>query len=393
MRTHVNQKITLKYPWQTLSTALLLFLLSGCQVNPVTGSTSAHVVTNEQAIQNAAIAYAAILSPYQSAGKVDNNHDAYVRVKTVFERLLPHAKKVSHDARDWSWEFHVISDPTVNAWCMAGGRIVFYTGIMDKLQLTDDELAFLMGHEMGHALAGHTAEKQSLQILTNIALLMYNNQHQSNLQLQQRIRDLSITLISLPYSRAEETEADKIGLELMTRAGYRPESSVDVWKKFITLLGPQTPEFQSDHPSHENRLVTLGQLIKSIKQTDSNQETLSSVAPIFNKFKAGEIVLDCDLLCSFANGSNRKSVMELYDSHRWQDLAIVISKVNFPRDLNYFYLGKAAEELGYKEAAVAYYKMAVELSSTSKRCDYVFKYQCNGIDVAEEAKKGLGRLQ
>lgn len=367
--------------------------LVGCQVNPVTGDSNVHIITESQAVQQSALAYSTILSDSKKAGKLDQDSAVYSRVRNIFERLLPYAKKVSFDAEKWDWEFHVISDPTLNAWCMAGGRIAINTGLIDKLHVSDDELAFVMAHEMGHALGGHTAAKQSLQILTNLALLGYNGQHTSNPQLQQKAHDLIAMLISLPYSRGEELEADQTGLELLARAGYQPEASITLWKKMMDTGGLQPPEFQSTHPSHENRIKTLGQQINSMKNIDPNQKTLSLVAPIFTKFMAGEMSLECNLPCSIENGSNRKFVMELYDNKRWKDLAIVISKINFPRDLNYYYLGIAAEELGYKDAAVTYYKKAIELSKTTKRCGFVFKFQCNGIEVPDAADRGLKRLQ
>ena len=133
------------------------------------------------------------------------------------------------------------------------------------------------------------------------------------------------------------------------------------------------------------------------EQVTSKQDRQNKSADISeeksNKFSSGDVVLDCKLSCGFADGYNRKKVVEFFDNQRWGELAELIIKINSPRDLNYFYLGKAAEEMGYKEAAIIYYKKAIEQSKTSKRCGYVFKYQCNGIEVPEESERALRRLQ
>jgi hypothetical protein len=127
---------------------------------------------------------------------------------------------------------------------------------------------------------------------------------------------------------------------------------------------------------------------------NESQQTLTKSEPSspFDKFASGKVVLDCTLLCSASNGAKRQTLKSFYNEGKWVDLAALVASINFPRDLNYFYLGRSAEELKLKEAARVYYKTAIEMSQTSKRCDYVFKYQCNEIDVLEESRKGLKRL-
>lgn len=375
-----------------IALTLIVFLLQGCQVNPTTGDSNLHLISNEKAVQQAAIGYSSLLSSYSKSGPLDSDVQITNRVNSIFARLLPLAKKVSSESNSWDWEIHVVTNNQPNAWCLDGGKIAVFSGLVTQLHATDDELAFILAHEIGHALGGHTAAKQSMQILTNIGLLTFNSQHSNNPQLQQKIQSLSTLLVTLPYSRIEETQADKIGLDLMTRAGYIPEASISVWEKMIALGGPQAPEFQSDHPSHENRIATLKGLINTVKTSDPQQETLGLVADDFDKFKTGKANLNCTLACGFGNGSNRKSIQELYSNQRWKDLAIVVIKVNYEKDLNYFYLGRAAEALGYKAAAETYYNKAIELSKTSKRCGYVFKYQCNDIDVPSESLESLEAL-
>ncbi len=384
---------TYKQIFKAVSLVFLVLIINGCQVNPTTGDSNLHIISNEKAIQEAALAYSSLLSSSSTLGPIDSDVQITNRVNQIFARLLPEAKKVSSEANDWNWEVHVVSTNEINAWCMAGGKIAVFTGLVKQLNTTDDELAFVIAHEIGHALGGHTAAEHSMQILTNIGLLTYNSKHANNPQLQEKVQSLSKLLVTLPYSRIEETQADKIGLDLMTRAGYVPEASISVWEKWIKLGGQQVPEFQSGHPSHENRIATLKGLINTVKTAAPQQETLGLVADDFDKFKTGKANLNCTLACGFGNGSNRKSIQELYSNQRWKDLAIVVIKVNYEKDLNYFYLGRAAEALGYKVAAETYYNKAIELSGTSKRCGYVFKYQCNGIDVPSESSDALNRLK
>jgi hypothetical protein len=371
-------------------TLLFVLLISGCQINPVTGDNNVKIISNDKAIEQAKVAYVSILRSSQN--HLDQDPAQYQRIQKIFNTLLPYAKKVSTEASRWDWEFHVIKSSEINAGCMAGGKIIVWSGLIDKLNPSDDGIAFIMAHEIGHALAGHTSAKQSLQILTNIGLLAVNSKYNNDAQTQDKLRTLSDLLISLPYSRLEEDQADKIGLDLMTRAGYRPEKSLEFFQKMIAMNGSNPIDFFNSHPSDSARISNLTKLIPEIKNIDPNQPTLSLLDDDFKKFSNGLIELDCDLGCSWGDGANRKQVIDLYDKRMWKELAVVIVKIKRIRDLNYFYLGRSAEELGYKEAAKVYYKKAIELSSSSTRCDRTFKYQCNGISVAKESEDGLNRL-
>jgi predicted Zn-dependent protease len=372
---------------------LFLFLglfISSCQINPITGDNNLKVITNEQAIQQAKVAYSYILSSNQI--NLDLNRIQYERIQKIYNSLLPFAKRVSSDANQWDWEIHLINSNTINAFCMPGGKIVIYSGLIDKLNPSDDALAHIIGHEMGHALAGHVVAQQSLKALTDIGLLAANSKYKNNPQAQNSLRDLSNVFISLPFSRVQESQADEIGLEIMTRAGYNPERSVEFFQKMIAMHGSHPIDFFNNHPSDNSRIEHLTKLIPEMRNINPNQLTLSLVDKDFQKFSNGLVELDCNAGCGFSNGQNRKQVIELYEKQAWKELAVVTVKINFIRDLNYFYLGRAAEALGFKEAAKIYYKKAIELSATTKRCDVLFSFQCNGIHVAKESEDGLNRL-
>lgn len=142
----------------------------------------------------------------------------------------------------------------------------------------------------------------------------------------------------------------------------------------------------------QTKPLNKAEIFPDIAMNESKQNNIQNSSSPFDKFALGKVVLDCVLLCSANNGAKRQTLKSFYDERKWVDLATLVTSINFPRDLNYYYLGRSAEELKLKEAARVYYKTAIEMSQTSKRCDYVFKYQCNDIDVPEESRKGLDRL-
>src|SRR5947207_13880593 len=152
---------------------------------------------------------------------------------------------------------HVLSSKEVNAWCMPGGKIAVYTGLIDQLHPTDGELAAVMGHEIGHALREHGREQASQQMLEQLGVGLLGALTGVNPQLTQTIADVTI---SLPHSRTQETEADRIGVELAARAGYDPHAAVSLWQKMQKLAGgSQPPQFLSSHPSTETLIAELTQ--------------------------------------------------------------------------------------------------------------------------------------
>lgn len=234
-------------------------IISACATN-IAGRKQIMLVSESTAIQASKQAYISTLDPLQKEGKVDNNAAVVKRVTVITNRLIQQAGKMRPDTINWEWEVKVIDDPeTVNAWCMAGGKMAIYTGLIDKLKATDDEIAQVMGHELSHALANHSAERMSVAMAENLALSILTD---GNNALAEQAAQLAITL---PNSRKSESEADTIGIELAAKAGYDPQAAVTLWQKMAQVSGGGQPEFLSTHPAPENRERNLKNMIPRVK--------------------------------------------------------------------------------------------------------------------------------
>ena len=205
----------------------------------------------------AAQAYAQTIQVAGKKGALNHDPGETGRVREIASRLIPATGAFRGDAPGWKWEVNVVSSNEVNAWCMPGGKIAVYTGLIEKVHPTDDELAAVMGHEIGHALREHGRERASQQQAQGIvlgigaALLGLGD---AGASLAQTVADVTI---GLPYSREFEREADRIGVELAARAGYDPRAAVTLWQKMIKVSGGGPPQFLSTHPSPENRIADL----------------------------------------------------------------------------------------------------------------------------------------
>ncbi len=256
---------------QPFRTAFLVVLtacvLVACQSTPVTGRKQFMVVPESQAIEASKQAYVQTLQPLQKQGKVNNDPALVARVKTITARLIPPAIAYRPETASWDWQVVVIDEPqTLNAWCMAGGKMAIYTGIIQKLNLTDAEIAQVMGHEIAHALAKHTAERMSVALAQQTALqvgsiLLGGGGASSELALQAAAAATTVG-VQLPNSREQEAEADRIGIELAARAGYDPHAAPQLWQKMMQATGGGgKSDFLSTHPSSEKRLQALTALI------------------------------------------------------------------------------------------------------------------------------------
>src|SRR3954465_14345130 len=231
-------------------------------------------LSTEQVNAEAQKAYAQMMADAQKKGALDKDAAQLARVKAIVSRLVPQTAAFREDAPKWAWEAHVLSTDEVNAWCMPGGKMAVYTGLISKLQATDDELAAVMGHEIGHALREHTREQMSQQALTQTgigiagALLGVGDLGQS---LAGMVAD--VTLFK-PKSRGMETEADRIGVELAARAGYNPRGPTALWQKREKRGGGEPPKWLSTPPPHADRIADLQSLIQK-------------VMPLYQQAKAG----------------------------------------------------------------------------------------------------------
>ncbi|WP_255539864.1 M48 family metallopeptidase [Polynucleobacter sp. 78F-HAINBA] len=190
----------------------------------------------------------------------------YDRLKFIANRLIPQTEAFRDDTRQWDWRLTLIDEPILNASCAPGGKITFYTGIIEELNLTDDEIAAIMGHEIAHALREHGRERVSQaaaqNILVNIAMAVAGP-YGSAVSAANQVAQYAIVL---PNSRENESEADAIGLELAARAGYNPMGAITVWQKMLKATkGNSSPEFLSTHPSGETRIEQLTALMPSVE--------------------------------------------------------------------------------------------------------------------------------
>lgn len=185
-------------------------------------------------------------------------HPQLQRLHAIARRLIPFAAQWNERARQWHWEVNLIGSKQVNAFCMPGGKIAFYTGILEQLQLTDDEVAMVMGHEMAHALREHARERIAKSKATGLGLSL-GAQLLGLGDLGNLAANLGTQLLTLKFSRSDESDADLVGLELAARAGYNPEAAVSLWRKMGKATGSAQGglAFLSTHPSGPDRIREL----------------------------------------------------------------------------------------------------------------------------------------
>ncbi len=240
--------------------------LTGCQSNPVTGRSQLMLISEDTAIAQSAEAYSAMVKPLAEKGKVNSDPKVLARVETITSRIVAQAVKYRPESENWNWSIRVIDDPeTVNAWCMAGGRMAIYTGLIEKLNATDDEIAQVMGHEISHALLAHTAERMSRALAMQLGIIGVAATQSSDTQGSMVVQGVSLAAVvalELPNSRTAESEADVVGIELAAKAGYDPRAAETLWKKMAEQSGSGESRFDflSTHPAPVKRMETLREL-------------------------------------------------------------------------------------------------------------------------------------
>ena len=243
---------------------VILPLIAACATN-IAGRKQLMLISESSAIQASKQAYAETLKPLEKEGKLDNDPVLVKRIQDITDRLVEQAVVLRPDTRDWEWSVRLIDDPdSVNAWAMAGGKMAIYTGLIEQLKPSDDEIAQVMAHEIAHALANHSAERMSIALANNMALAVYQSSDSataSNVTLAAVAAQVAITL---PNSRTSETEADKIGIKLAAMAGYDPHAAVSLWQKMRKVSGNGGPEFLRTHPSPKNREKDLQKMIPKV---------------------------------------------------------------------------------------------------------------------------------
>jgi predicted Zn-dependent protease len=240
---------------------LCAVLLVACATSP-TGRRQLMIVSENRAIAASKQAYVEMMKPYEQKGKVDNDPALKDRVYRITGRLIAQAIIWRPETKNWDWDIKVIDDPkTVNAWAMAGGKMAVYTGLVTQLKATDDELAQVLGHEIGHALANHSAEKMSVAMASSIGVVAVGvASDRKGLALTGAALAAALA-VQKPNSRAAESEADRIGIELAAKAGYDPRAAITLWQKMAQVGGKGPPQFLSTHPSPENREAKLSEYV------------------------------------------------------------------------------------------------------------------------------------
>jgi predicted Zn-dependent protease len=405
--------------------------LAACSTNPITGRSQLMIVSEDMAINSSASAYNSMMGGLSKKKQVEAGTPREQKVREITDRLIAQAVRFRPDSAGWKWEVQVINDPkTVNAFCMAGGKMAIYTGMWEKLKATDDEIAQVMGHEIGHALASHTRERMSVAYSTSaataIAVIALGGRDTTAAALE----TAAAVAIALPNSRESESEADQIGIELAARAGYDPRAAVTLWDK-MGKLGGSPPEFLSTHPSPEHRAARLKELgtkveplyaaAKSGKPADApsflsakeaaNERTVAKPGEMtreeyaarvskeadamtfqsvpFTQFKTGVAQFKCRTECGFSYSGRKGDWKQLHAQQKWRDLALSVMNVGYLSDLSYFMLGEAARGLALKEAADVYYKRALE-AGREYGCASGFN-NCEGFDVQKLSSAALGR--
>ena len=239
----------------------IVSIISACATN-IAGRKQIMLVSENSAIQASKQAYVNTLKPLEEAGKLDSNPQLVKRINRITDKLIQQALILRPNTKNWEWSVKVIDEPeTVNAWCMAGGKMAIYTGLINKLSATDDEIAQVMGHEISHALANHSAERMSVAMANNMALNLLKATTDASAQHMSLATAAAQVALTLPNSRTSESEADKIGIELAAKAGYNPNAAVTLWQKMAKAGGNQSFEFLSTHPSPANRQQALKKMI------------------------------------------------------------------------------------------------------------------------------------
>ncbi len=260
-----------------LSAIVVLLLPAICLAQPAEAGVQVRkpklmVVPESMVNRSAAQQYLQMKEQADSRGMLNRDAPQVTRVRAIAERLIPQGRRFNAEAGNWAWEVNVVDSPAINAFCMPGGKVMVFRGIVEKLQLADDELAAVIGHEIAHALLQHGRARMSEAVLKNVGVNLA--------ALYFGLGDLGATAlaqaaqvaITLPYSRSHETDADLAGIELAARAGYDPRAAVTLWRKMAAAGDGQPPQFLSTHPGHDSR----------IRDIEAN---LAKVLPLYERAK------------------------------------------------------------------------------------------------------------
>jgi len=261
-------------PFHFLMLALISTQLVGCATTTNKGAVgidrSQFMMLSSKQVDSMSLAsYSQTLKTANDKKTLNTDPAVLARVRHISERLIAQVPVYRADAANWKWEVNVEKNDQVNAYCMPGGKIMVFTGLIDKLQATDDELAAVIGHEISHALREHGRERMSLAYAQQggLALLAVVIGSKKNAATGLALGGAAMgtqLFFALPNSRTQETEADRMGLELAARAGYNPNAAISLWTKMGQNGGKKPAEFLSSHPADKTRIDDLSKLIPTV---------------------------------------------------------------------------------------------------------------------------------
>lgn len=251
---------------RTLLALSAVLIATGCQTVQTTHGgvvgvdrTQMMMVSAQQVEQASAQQYDQVIAQARAKNALNRNPAQVARVRAITGRLIPQAVAFRPDAAGWNWEVNVLSLDQLNAWCMAGGKMAIYTGLIERMQLTDAEIAAVMGHEIAHALREHAREQISKSMATGLGLSVAGALLGVGQAGQDLMSMVSKVTFELPNSRLHEVEADRIGVELAARAGYDPRAAITLWEKMAAASDGAPPQWLSTHPDHANRQKDLAE--------------------------------------------------------------------------------------------------------------------------------------
>ncbi|QIM64256.1 M48 family metallopeptidase [Frederiksenia canicola] len=227
--------------------------------------------------QEAAHSYAQLKQQASAQRAIDTNSPTAQKVHRVFQKMKPYAEKANKTGVPFQWEMIVLKDNELNAWAMPGGKMAFYTGLVERLKLSDDEIAVIVGHEMAHALQEHSKSDRTVSAITGIAgelgkIALATQGISTNVGGYDAVDMLTEFGLNKPFSRSQETEADEVGLFLMAESGYNPEAAPNVWVKMSQASGGSGLSIFSTHPSNEDRQKNLARLVPKAKEIYLNNK-------------------------------------------------------------------------------------------------------------------------
>ena len=249
----------------------LVALLSACANTTRPGAVGVNrsqfmMASSEEVNRLSAASYSEQNQKAKEKNILVSSGPTYDRLKLIANRLIPQTEAFRDDTRQWDWQLTLIDAPVLNATCAPGGKITFYTGIIEQLNLKDDEIAAIMGHEIAHALREHGRERVSQAVAQNVLVNIASTLAGPYGSAVSAANQVAHYAIVLPNSRENESEADAIGLELAARAGYNPRGAISVWQKMLKATkGKSSPEFLSTHPSGETRIEQLTALMPAVE--------------------------------------------------------------------------------------------------------------------------------